>query len=283
MAGKTQHFDPRQVLYREDFEIFHYREPKAPGVEIHHHDFYEIYYLIGGSVEYWVEGNLYQLDPGDIFLVRPMELHRPIVRPEGEYDRIVLWIRREYLEGLSKEGMDLTGCFESGAKLLRPSETKYPSIALRLLELVREFTGREAGNDLASIGLLMQFMVELNRIAAGKGEHQPQRRGSKLVSRVLAYIDKNSREPLSLEQLAKQFYVSKYYLSHEFSRETGVSVYRYIMMKRLLSAKRLLAVGMPAGEVCYQCGFHDYAGFYRAFKAEYGISPKVFAAAQENI
>ncbi len=283
MAAKTQRFDPRQVLYREDFEIFHYREPKAPGVEIHHHDFYEIYYLIGGSVEYWVEGNLYQLEPGDIFLVRPMELHRPVVAPKGEYDRIVLWIRREYLEGLSKEGMDLTACFEAGAKLLRPSETKYSSISLRLLELVREFSGKEPGKDLAAIGLLMQFMVELNRIAAGKAEHQPQRKGSKLIGPVLAYIDAHHQEALSLEELAKQFYVSKYYLSHEFSRETGVSVYRYIMMKRLLSAKRLLTAGIPAGEVCYQCGFRDYAGFYRAFKAEYGISPKVFAAAQETL
>lgn len=278
MASKIQRFDPRQVLYREDFEIFHYKEPKPAGVEVHHHDFYEIYYLIGGSVEYWVEGNLYQLEPGDIFLVRPMELHRPVVRPKGEYDRIVLWIRKEYLEGLSGEGMDLTACFETGAKLLRPSESKYPSIAGRLLELVREFSGEEAGSEVASVGLLMQFMVELNRIAAGKGKHQPRRSGSKLVGKVLAYIDKNSGEPLSLEQLAGQFYVSKYYLSHEFSRETGVSVYRYIMMKRLLSAKRLLAAGTPAGEVCYQCGFRDYAGFYRAFKAEYGISPKTFAS-----
>ena len=111
-------------------------------------------------------------------------------------------------------------------------------------------------------------------------EHQPQRRSSGLIRKVLAYIEAHGQEPLSLDELAGQFYVSKYYLSHEFSRETGVSVYRYIMMKRLLSAKRLLSEGMPAGEVCYRCGFRDYAGFYRAFKAEYGISPKVFAASE---
>lgn len=279
MASRIQRFDPRQELYREDFEIFHYKEPKAPGVEIHHHDFYEIYYLIGGSVEYWVEGSQYRLEKGDIFLVRPMELHRPIVRPEGEYERIVLWIRKEYLESMSTEETDLSACFGTEAKLLRPSHTRYHSISARLFELVSEFSGKEQGRELAAKGLLLQFMVELNRLAA-QSASLPRRSGSALVGKVIAYINAHGSELLSLDDLAGRFYVSKYYLSHEFSRETGVSVYRYIMLKRLLAARQLLAQGLPAGEACYQCGFRDYAGFYRAFKAEYGISPKVFASAE---
>jgi AraC-like DNA-binding protein/quercetin dioxygenase-like cupin family protein len=282
MAGKTQHFDPRQVIYREDFEIFHYKEPKAPGVEIHHHDFYEIYYLIRGNVEYWVEGSQYRLEKGDIFLVRPMELHRPVVRPEGEYERIVLWIRKEYLESLSGAGMDLTACFQTEAKLLRPSHTKYHSISARLYELVEEFSSKEQGGFLAAKGLLLQFMVELNRLAA-QSSSGPRRGSADLVGKVIAYINAHANEPLSLEELARRFYVSNYYLSHEFGRETGVSVYRYIMMKRLLTARQLLGQGVPAGEACYQCGFRDYAGFYRAFKAEYGISPKAFSEAQASL
>ena len=79
---------------------------------------------------------------------------------------------------------------------------------------------------------------------------------------------------LTLEKLAAACYVSKYYLSHTFTKEVGVSIYRYILLRRLLLARQLLAAGEPAGTVCRSCGFTDYTSFYRAFRSEYGISPK---------
>ena len=83
---------------------------------------------------------------------------------------------------------------------------------------------------------------------------------------------------LSLDALAGELFVSKYHLSHAFSREVGVSVYRYILMRRLMMARQLLTAGEPAGQVCRSCGFADYTSFYRAFKSEYGISPREFTA-----
>ena len=97
---------------------------------------------------------------------------------------------------------------------------------------------------------------------------------SPLVSAVLGYISTHYNQPLSLDGLAQQFYVSKYHLSHEFSRVVGTSVYRYIMLKRLLNARQMLSCGVSPGVVSQACGFGDYANFYRAFRAQYGISPK---------
>ena len=79
MQGRSQNFDPRQTMRKDTFEVFHYREPRPAGVEVHHHDFYEVYYLLGGEVEYWVEGRIIRMDPGDLLLINPMELHRPIL------------------------------------------------------------------------------------------------------------------------------------------------------------------------------------------------------------
>jgi AraC-like DNA-binding protein len=85
-------------------------------------------------------------------------------------------------------------------------------------------------------------------------------------------------EELSLDGLAERFFVSKYHLSHTFTREVGVSLHRYITMRRLLMARQLLSAGVPAGQACSACGFTDYTSFYRAFKAEYGISPGAVSA-----
>ena len=99
---------------------------------------------------------------------------------------------------------------------------------------------------------------------------------SELVRNTCAYIDENLSQSITLEQLAAQFFVSKYYLSHAFSREMGVSLYRYILLRRLLMARQLMAAGESAGAAARACGFADYTSFYRAFKSEYGISPRQF-------
>ena len=78
----------------------------------------------------------------------------------------------------------------------------------------------------------------------------------------------------SLDELAERFYVSKYHLSHLFSRSVGTGVYRYVLLKRLQNAKEQLAGGKTPGEACRESGFQDYANFYRSFRAVYGLSPQ---------
>lgn len=281
MRERSQSFDPRQVMQRDTFEVFHYRQPRPATVEVHHHDFYEVYFLLGGEIEYWVDGRILRMHPGDLLLINPMELHRPLLHENNRiYERIVLWVNKEYLEGLD-DGL-LSSCFDTGlpnhTHLIHSTGTERTALTALLGELVREFYSREYGSNLSAYGLFLQFMVQLNRMARhAQSPQEEARQQSELVQKVLEHIGENLSQSLSLEQLADRFYVSKYYLSHTFSREVGVSLYRYIMLRRLLLARQLLAQGMSAGQVCRSCGFADYTSFYRAFKSEYGISPRDFA------
>lgn len=283
MREKSQRFDPRQTMQRDTFEVFHYREPRPGAVEVHHHDFYEVYYLLGGKVEYWVDGRIIAMEPGDLLLINPLELHRPMVDPRSPvYERIVLWINREFLENLHRDKMDLSRCFDTSlpthTHLIRPEASQRGALTARMGELVREFYSSEPGSQLAAYGLFLQFMVQLGRMAGQEtaiGEEQSQL--SELVQKCLSYIGENLGQPMTLEQIAAHFYVSKYYLSHAFSREVGVSIYRYILLRRLLMARQLMAAGESAGQTCRACGFSDYTSFYRAFKSEYGISPREFS------
>lgn len=114
-------------------------------------------------------------------------------------------------------------------------------------------------------------MALLNRTAQQSretGENSP------LISRVLAYIHRHYPEELSLDGLAGRFHVSKYYLSHEFSRQVGTSLYRYILLKRLQIAREMLLEGTAPTETAAACGFRDYPNFYRAFRARYDRSPR---------
>ena len=278
---QVQGFDPRQVMQSDTFEVFHYKEPRKGGVEVHHHDFYEVYYLLDGHIDYWVDGRIIRMEPGDLLLINPQELHRPLVGSDNEsYERIVLWINKDYLEALAGGKNELSRCFDQSLpNRICPADPERPILKARMHELVREYYSRDFGSKICAQGLFLQLMVQLNRLAFRTDSPEGEvGQLSALVQRTMNYIRENISAPLSLEEIASHLYVSKYHLSHAFSREVGVSLYRYIMLRRLLLARQLLLAGQGAGQVSISCGFSDYASFYRAFKAEYGVSPRAYAS-----
>ena len=271
MRSNPQRFDPRQTMQREDYEIFHYHDAKMGEVPLHHHDFYEVYYFLSGQVEYLVEGISYTLLPGDLLLISPMDLHRPLVAPGNAYERIVLWINADYLDRLLPSG-SLRACFERGQCLYHSANTPIPQLMERLAS---NFSDPSPDGELYARGLFLQLMAELLRLTAkGSRDSGEASFAPPIVREVLAYISENYHKELSLEALSARFYVSKYYLSHLFRDSVGVSVYRYILLKRLQNAKQLLSEGETPGEVCLRCGFKDYTNFYRAFRQVYGCNPQ---------
>ena len=281
MATGSQRFEERQSMKNTRFEIFHYREAGQRSVGVHHHDFYELYFFLGGDVSFLVEGRHYALQSGDLLLINPSQLHQPLVTPGGVYERIVLWIDRGYLAELSTAGLDLASCFQPGRpNLLHPSKLLRTVLQELLEGMTREFYSGDPGGEQYALGLFLQLMVEVNRLAL-QTQSKPSAETGDLTDRVIAYIGGHYREEITLESLAGEFFVSKYHLSHEFSRRMGISIYRYVILKRLLQARERILAGEAPGEVYKSCGFGDYANFYRAFKAEYGISPRQMAE-QEN-
>lgn len=282
-----QNFDPRQNMSSDKFEIFHYRDAKFEGVPVHQHDFYEVYFFINGNVEYNVEGHSYHLERGDLLLINPLELHQPrISADQKDYERIVLWIDKNYLSQLCTNDVSLSRCFDNTnpdhSNLLRLSHSQQNYISSKLTELIDESKNLSYASELASQALLTRLLVELNRLTIQKADQKTESRTSPLISSVIEYINLHYCEKLSLQKIADEFYVSKYYLSHAFNSVVGTSLHRYITLKRMINAKQMLASGIKPTTAAANCGFNDYAGFYRAFTAEYGITPGEYALKQKK-
>ena len=277
-----QAFDPRQNMSDSKFEIFHYRDAKFEGVPVHQHDFYEVYFFIGGSVEYSVEGRTYELKSGDLLLINPLELHQPRIAPDQQdYERIVLWINKNYLSELCFNKTSLTRCFDSSipdhTNLLRPTKIQQTYISAMLTELINESKNDSYAVEIASEAILLRFLVELNRLTITSSMNiKKEEVSSSIIPDVLEYINNHFCEKLTLSEIADEFFVSKYYLSHAFNNVVGTSVHRYIVLKRLIHAKQMLLSGIRSTTAAENCGFNDYAGFYRAFTAEYGVTPTEF-------
>ena len=275
MSKRQLAFDPRQEMRHNALEAFHNYDGKGRSVDLHHHDFYEIYYFLSGNVEYRVEGTSYIMQKGDLLLISPGVFHQPVVDPGTPYERYVLWIERNYMAQYAA----LNACFDpNGAVLLHPDPVERTALAAQLEELCGETRNPGFASDLYCHGLFLQILTRINRMTPGTAPKKPApQEEPDLVSQVLAYIAAHYTEKLTLPMLAEHFYVSKYHLSHEFSSQVGTSIYRYILLKRLLAARELIAGGVSPSEASQSCGFQDYANFYRAFKAEYGVSPKTLA------
>ena len=246
---------------------------------LHHHDFYEVYFFLSGNVQYNIESRSYLLTPGDVLLISPMELHQPMFGAEHrEYERIVLWIDKQFLEGFSLQGQELTTCFDTTVpghtNLLRPEGVARQYLTFLLENLLAEVASEDPYSEMAALSLLAQVLVALNRLAKQSVGEENKSGPDATVYSVLGYINEHYSEDLSLDYLANKFFISKYHLSREFQRLVGTSVHRYIIQKRLVMAKQMLSEGRPSSEVYQQCGFGDYSNFFRAFKAEYQISPK---------
>ena len=279
MAVKHQRFDTRQTMRGTTFEIFRYKDAYLKEVALHHHDFYEVYFFLSGNVQYNIESRSYLLTPGDVLLISPMELHQPMFGAEHrEYERIVLWIDKQFLEGFSLQGQELTTCFDTTVpghtNLLRPEGVARQYLTFLLENLLAEVASEDPYSEMAALSLLAQVLVALNRLAKQSVGEENKSGPDATVYSVLGYINEHYSEDLSLDCLANKFFISKYHLSREFQRLVGTSVHRYIIQKRLVMAKQMLSEGRPSSEVYQQCGFGDYSNFFRAFKAEYQISPK---------
>ena len=94
------------------------------------------------------------------------------------------------------------------------------------------------------------------------------------MEEITHFIRDHLEETLSIEQLARTFFLSRYYLMHRFKEVYGCTVHQYIRQKRLQRAAEEIRRGVPVLKAAEEAGFGDYSVFLRAFRAVYGRSPR---------
>lgn len=288
MKRKISTFSSRQVMNSEDFEFFHYSDNIPINVEYHNHDFYEIFFFISGKVKYVIEGKTYTLKPNDILLTNNKELHKPIIENGINYERIIIWISPSFIKKIENNETDLTLCFEDSSKnhynLLRPNIDLFHVINKIYEKLENACSSNDYGDNLLRKVYITELLIYLNRayFHTSKEIDIDIEHNSK-ISDVLQYINENLCEDLSLDTLSKKFYISKYHLSRQFKQYVGFTIHQYIMKKRLIMAKIHLHDGASINSAYIDSGFNNYQNFIKAFKDEFGLSPKKYVASlKEN-
>ena len=93
------------------------------------------------------------------------------------------------------------------------------------------------------------------------------------LAKAIRYINEHYADELDLETLAKNVFVSSYYISHLFRNEMGTTFSDYLTKVRLDNAKRCLMEGLSVERTAELVGYNDGNYFIKIFKKYVGITP----------
>jgi AraC-like DNA-binding protein len=227
-----------------------------------------------------IEGKSYQLMPGDIILINSKELHQPIIHnSETPYERIVIWLNRNFLSSLCTASTNLIRCFEDEGKenVIRADVEAQQSIRTILHKLLKLENYSGMGLELLYRAYVTELLILLNNLLFFQTErYNITFEKSSLIEEIIDYINSHLEEAITIEELSQQFYLSRFHLLREFKKYSGTTLHKFIVQKKLILAKELILQGIPITQVYERCGFGDYSNFFRAFKNEYGVTPKQF-------
>lgn len=272
-------FNTRQYMVSKDFEIYYYNDHDLTKVNRHTHNYYEFYFFLEGDISIQIDKETFPIKHGDILLVPPMIPHRPIIHSlEIPYRRFVFWVSCDYWNYLMQISPDYGYLMQyvqtSRQYIFHNDPITFNTVQSKILRLLEEIHSERFGRS-AQISLCVNDLVLcLNRLIYERTVPHPQNEELDLYQQLLKYIEQHLDEDLSLETLSKKFYVSKYHIAHIFTDNLGISIHQYITKKRLTLCREAILGKSSITEVYMTFGFGDYSSFYRAFKKEYGISPK---------
>lgn len=244
--------------------------------KLHNHNQYEFFYLRKGEIEYNIECEKYSLHSGDVIMVAYHEYHTLNIKDPDVYDRIVIQMDEFFLAQMMFD-LDIFSFLRNkplGQHNKIPAEIVQKEQIDNLFIKLSTLTNRTPENDLLIKCTMIELLIRLKSAYEYSDINNfSQRKVSNNVQNILQFIHNNLEKDLSLDIIAKKFFLTKYYICHEFKKHTGIPINEYIVTKRILLANSYIKHGMPATEACYKTGFNNYPSFYRSFQRILNQSP----------
>lgn len=252
-------------------------------LQFHSHTFYELICCHNScGAEYVVGAERYKLQKGDIIFVPPDISHRPLL-PEHVYEpyiRDVLWINADFLQKTFLTNPVFSSVDYKIPVLYRTSGTRWSYICDMFHTGVQEAEQQEPGWETIVISNSMLILTHLYRASQDMHAKPLIAEKPELIDQVLSYIELHLSEKITMADIAHHFFVSESTITQNFRKKMGVSFYRCVIQRRLIASKPLIEHGLPMENVAERVGFSDYSSFFRAFKQEYGISPRQYRKLQ---
>lgn len=234
----------------------------------HTHDHTELFYIVGGRGQFLIQDRVFTVNASNLVIINPNVTHTEVSLNAQPLEYIVLGI-----EGLALAGGDTdNGQFN----ILDHYESVEISGCLR--NILREMEQKNTGYEDVCQAYMEILVIRLMRSISLAVHSEPQHiSGNRQCAAVKRYIDLHFKEGLTLEQLSEEVHMNKFYLSHAFKREYGVSPINYMISRRIDESKYLLAeTDLSLSQISQMLGFSSLSYFSQVFRRTQDQSPKEF-------
>ncbi len=241
----------------------------------HTHNHMELFYVVGGSGQFMIQDQLYPVSAKTLVIINPNVSHTEVSLDSQPLEYIVLGI----------EGIELAAGERSNGQFGIMEHFESADITSCLRNILREMEQKSTGYEDVCQAYMEILIIRLMRSAALAVPIEPQLlSGSRQCAAVRHYIDMHFKETLTLEQLAEEAHMNKYYLSHSFKREYGISPINYMISKRIEESKYLLAeTDLSMSHIAQLMGFSSLSYFSQVFRRTQNISPMVYRQNTKNL
>ena len=259
-------------FFPEDFE--------AGRAYMHRHHSLEINCCLRGRGRYVIGENVYDVAPGDFFIINDLEYHQAI-NESGDMLLLVIVFDADLVLSGGGDYALIRAFYEwkSGFKHRIAADSPALSAIEPLMYSIRhEWQEQEVGYRLVLKALLVQLLAMLYRnfeLTDGYAERISRfQTGYLRLAPAIAMIGERFQEPLTLEQLAEVVHLNPNYFSTLFSQLMGCPVSEYIVRRRLRHALQLLvSTDDSVISIALDSGFRNVSYFNRAFKEQFGLAP----------
>ena len=234
----------------------------------HTHNHTELFFILGGKGQFLIEDQLHPVDVNNLVIINPNVTHTEVSLNAQPLEYIVLGI----------EGIELVTSDVSNGQYSILDQYESMEISGCLRNILREMEQKNTGYEDVCQAYMEILIIRLMRSTALTVPAEPQALSTnRQCAAVRRYIDLHFKEALTLEQLAEEGHMNKYYLSHAFKREYGISPINYMIGKRIDESKYLLAeTDLSMSQIAQLLGFSSLSYFSQVFRRTQGISPKEY-------
>ena len=231
----------------------------------HTHNHAELFYIVGGKGQFLIEDQLYPVNTNHLLIINPNVTHTEVSLNAQPLEYIVLGI----------EGVELSITENSNGQFCILDHFESMDITSCLRNILREMEQKQPGYEDVCQAYMEILIIRLMRSTGLSVPTEPQNSvGNHQCATVRRYIDNHFKEPLTLDQLAAEAHMNKYYLSHAFKQEYGISPINYMISRRLEESKYLLAeTDLSMSQIAQLLGFSSLSYFSQVFHRTQGISP----------
>jgi AraC-like DNA-binding protein len=263
-----------------------YKDTKSPETELpnHLHDWHEIVYVYGGRGTMLVNHALYEMNAGDLFLIPGNTVHRAFPDERTPVTSSALFFSPAIVQGMERgEQGTLLRCLHAARrtklyKIVLPEAARHAVVAL--LESIQEELSRKMTHYRTAVQIrICDLLLTLNRAYLPEASLLGDSRTEPTwLQDSLHYIDATLADRgLTLSSLSKRASITPSHFSRVFKQATGMNVTEYVVVKRIMLAKELLATTDDSiRAICERCGLESESYFYRKFKLATGLTPRAY-------